>query len=208
MYELVARNEKGKKIQVINRNEDSEYLDRIVDATEGIYWIGSECCSLHVEPDAPAMDTDGDINIYLKVYLANMIGNVGKTSDLVTKRLRLDARTTLREFESWTPAQLRKAISKKLTLSDLRIMYMNEPIDGISAYEELILRGVFGVHEKEWRAQREFFEFACRQRYNVERSALVSAAHAVVEAMRLAGEDEETIRRYKKNFIAPALRHC
>lgn len=103
-------------------------------------------------------------------------------------------------------SMIAKAVSRKLTLSDLHIMYMNEPIDGISANEELILRGVFGIHEKKWRAQREFFEFACRPRYNVERSALVSAAHAVVEAMRLAGEDEETVRRYKRNFIAPALR--
>lgn len=99
-----------------------------------------------------------------------------------------------------------KAVSRKLTLSDIYFMYMHEPIDGISADEELILRGVFGIHEKKWRAQREFFEFACRPRYNVERSALVSAANAVVEAMRLAGENEETIRRYKRNFIAPTLR--
>lgn len=144
-------------------------------------------------------DTDGDILLrkpvvypYLAqdpiVFAKKMLGN--KWSETVGKYSNMIA----------------KAVSKKLTLSDLRIMYMNEPIDGISSHEELILRGVFGVHEKKWRAQRNFFEFASRPRYNVERGALISAAHAVVEAMRFAGEDEETIRRYKRNFIAPVLR--
>lgn len=144
-------------------------------------------------------DTDGDMLLRKPVVYPYLAQN-----PIFFAKKMLDDKwnKTVGKYSS----MIAKTVSRKLTLSDLRIMYINEPIDGISAHEELILRGAFGIHEKKWRAQREFFEFVCRPKYNVERSALVSAAHAVVEAMRFAGEDEETIRRYKRNFIAPNLR--
>lgn len=69
-------------------------------------------------------DTDGDVpRIGRYPFIAQdpvkmvekILGNkkyekVGKASNLATKCMKLNARTTLREFESWTPAQLREAI--------------------------------------------------------------------------------------------------
>jgi hypothetical protein len=90
--------------------------------------------------------------------------------------------------------------SRNLSLDNLHIMYMSDQ------HKEMILREVYGVHEKAWRYQRQLFEFVCRLECNAEKNALIQAANIVIEAMRDAGEDEETIRRYRKTFINPQMK--
>lgn len=47
-FQLVAIDTKNTKVQVLAEDRDSEYLDRIVEARDGMTWIGSEPCTLKV----------------------------------------------------------------------------------------------------------------------------------------------------------------
>ena len=97
-----------------------------------------------------------------------------------------------------------KTVSRKLTLSDLTHKWLWLDYDGVSTAEENIFKWMYGPKEKYWRTQREFFSFVAAHD-NVEKIALIAAAQAVYDAMRLAGEDEETIHAYKENFVIPAM---
>lgn len=48
MVQLVAVHSDGKQT-VINDTQDTEFLDRIVEARDGSIWIGSELCDLRVQ---------------------------------------------------------------------------------------------------------------------------------------------------------------
>lgn len=47
MFQLIAIDSKDNR-HVVNTSSDSSYLYQILDAREGITWIGYECCSLEV----------------------------------------------------------------------------------------------------------------------------------------------------------------
>ena len=46
--QLIAVHSDGKQT-VVNTTNDSEYLDKIVEARDGTIWIGSELCALKVQ---------------------------------------------------------------------------------------------------------------------------------------------------------------
>ena len=94
---------------------------------------------------------------------------------------------------------------KKLSLSDLTHKWFQLDYDGVSTAEENAFKWLYGPKEKYWRSQREFFAFVAAHD-NIEKIALTTAAQAVYDAMRLAGEDEETVRAYKEKFVKPAIK--
>jgi len=47
VFQLIATDWHDNK-HVVNTSEDSGYLWQILEAREGITWIGGECCSLEV----------------------------------------------------------------------------------------------------------------------------------------------------------------
>lgn len=47
-FQLIAVDTKNTKVQVLAEDRDCEYLDRIVEARDGMTWIGSEPCTLKV----------------------------------------------------------------------------------------------------------------------------------------------------------------
>ena len=46
-FQLIAVDMHDRR-HVVDTSEDSSYLWQIVDAREGITWVGGECCSLEV----------------------------------------------------------------------------------------------------------------------------------------------------------------
>jgi len=49
VFQLIATDWHDNK-HVINTSEDPNYLWQILDARDGITWVGTECCSLEVVP--------------------------------------------------------------------------------------------------------------------------------------------------------------
>ena len=47
-FQLVAVDNNDKKVQILAEDCDTNYLDRIVEARDGMTWIGSEPCTLKV----------------------------------------------------------------------------------------------------------------------------------------------------------------
>lgn len=48
MFQILALDHSNKVVQVVTEDGDCGFLDRIVEARDGITWIGSEPCSLKV----------------------------------------------------------------------------------------------------------------------------------------------------------------
>ena len=48
MVQLIAVHPDGKQT-VVNNTQDVEFLDKIVEARDGIVWIGSDLCDLRVQ---------------------------------------------------------------------------------------------------------------------------------------------------------------
>lgn len=49
-FQLIAVDDNDKKVQVINEDSDSSYLERIADARDGMVWLGSNVYDLKVVP--------------------------------------------------------------------------------------------------------------------------------------------------------------
>ena len=47
-YQLLAIDHKNKIVQIVTEDSDCEFLDKVVEARDGMTWIGSEPCSLKV----------------------------------------------------------------------------------------------------------------------------------------------------------------
>lgn len=47
-FQLLAVDHNDKVVQVVSEDTDCTFLDRVVEARDGITWIGSEPCSLKV----------------------------------------------------------------------------------------------------------------------------------------------------------------
>lgn len=47
-FQLVAVNHKNTRVQILAEDRDISFLDKIVEARDGITWVGSEPCSLEV----------------------------------------------------------------------------------------------------------------------------------------------------------------
>jgi len=101
---------------------------------------------------------------------------------------------------------IRKLAERKLSLSELRSKWLDIDHDGVMSAEAEAFHWIYGPNEEKWRSQREFFEFVANHHTIVNPFALIAAAQEVCEAAKLAGEDENTINRYKRNFIFPRLR--
>ena len=49
-YQLVAIDDDKKVVQMLNEDTDSNFLEKIADAREGMIWVGSKLCDLKVVP--------------------------------------------------------------------------------------------------------------------------------------------------------------
>lgn len=49
-YQLVAVDDDKKVVQMLNEDVDSNFLESIVEAREGIVWVGNKVCDLKVIP--------------------------------------------------------------------------------------------------------------------------------------------------------------
>lgn len=50
MYQLVAIDDDKKVVQMLNEDTDSNFLEKIADARDGMIWVGSSLCDLKVIP--------------------------------------------------------------------------------------------------------------------------------------------------------------
>lgn len=49
-FQLIAVDDNDKRVQIINEDSDSNYLERIADARDGMVWLGSNVYDLKVVP--------------------------------------------------------------------------------------------------------------------------------------------------------------
>ena len=172
----------------------------VYDSIDDINMIGVEDTLLvkDAEVSYRFVDTDGDTLLRKPVvypYLA-------QDPILFAKKMLSDKwNDTVGKYSN----MITRSVFRKLTLSDLNHEWLQRDYDGISSAEENAFKWMYGPKEKYWRTQREFFNFVAGHN-NVEKIALFTAAKAVFDAMRLAGEDEETIRKYKINVVIPAMK--
>lgn len=47
-FQLIAVDDNDKRVQIINEDSDSNYLERIADARDGMVWLGSNVYGLKV----------------------------------------------------------------------------------------------------------------------------------------------------------------
>ena len=48
MFQLVAVDDNNKRVQILNEDHDSTYLEKIADARDGMIWVGSNLYDLKV----------------------------------------------------------------------------------------------------------------------------------------------------------------